>query len=143
LKGSPQAKQAKPDETKSEKSAKHAEVKTASAKFESQGNVNPKWDPENPRDDNPAKIPCGTCEGLHKYADKFCTASKIKGTSKDTPRLTPLDLQQRKYDRQELGHYCNTLTSKPTSIADHHETAAAASATIQASTKAPWKGKAK
>jgi hypothetical protein len=125
------------------KSAKPIETKaTIKGKFESQGNVNPKWDPENPRDDNPSKKLCGTCDGLHKYADEFCTASKKKGTSTDTPRLSPLVLQQRKYDRQELGHYCNTLTAKPASIADHHETAAAASATIQASTKSNgWKSK--
>jgi hypothetical protein len=35
------------------------------------------------------------------------------------------------------------LTSKPTSIADHHETAAAASATIQATAKVAWKQKEK
>jgi hypothetical protein len=50
-------------------------------------------------------------------------------------------LQQRKYDRQELGHFCLSLTSKPTSIADHHETAAANSTAIQASAKPAWKGK--
>jgi hypothetical protein len=137
LKGSSQTK-TKIDESKP---AKQKEVKSASAKFESQGNVNPKWDPDNPRDDNPTKKPCGTCEGLHKYADEFCTAAKIKGTSKDTPRLSPLDLQQRKYDRQELGHYCITLTNKPVSLADHHESAAASSTAIQASAKQPWKGK--
>ncbi len=139
LKGSTSAK------TKVEefKLPKPAESKPATkGKFESQGNVNPKWDPENPRDDNPSKKLCGTCDGLHKYTDEFCTASKKKGTSTDTPRLSPLVLQQRKYDRQELGHYCNTLTAKPASIADHHETAAAASATIQASTKSNgWKSK--
>jgi hypothetical protein len=139
LKGTSQTK-VKVEESKP---AKQKEIKSASAKFESQGNVNPKWDPDNPRDDNPGKKPCGTCEGLHKYADEFCTSSKIKGTSKDTPRLSPLELQQRKYDRQELGHYCIALTSKPTSIADHHETAAAASATIQATAKVGWKQKEK
>jgi hypothetical protein len=139
LKGPSPAK-AKSDESKS---AKPAESKSAvKSKHESQGNVNPKWDPENPRDDNPLKTKCKICEGLHKYADEFCTASKIKGTTTDTPRLTSLQLQQRKYDRQELGHYCNNLTAKPASITDHHETAAAASATIQASTKSNgWKGK--
>jgi hypothetical protein len=139
LKGSSQMK-TKFDE---QKSTKQREIKSAPTKFESQGNVNPKWDPEHPRDDNPSKKPCETCQGLHKYADEFCTASKIKGTSKDTPRLSPLDLQQRKYDRQELGHYCVSLTSKPASIADHHETAAAASATIQATAKVAWKQKSK
>jgi hypothetical protein len=139
LKGSTSAKPKFDDS----KSAKPVETKvTIKGKFESQGNVNPKWDPENPRDDNPSKKLCGTCDGLHKYADEFCTASKKKGTSTDTPRLSPLVLQQRKYDRQELGHYCNALTAKPASIADHHETAAAASATIQASTKSNgWKSK--
>lgn len=138
LKG-PQPAKAKADDSKQ---AKSAEPKTAAKnKFESQGNVNPRWDPENPRDDNPSKAKCKICEGLHKYADEFCTASKIKGTTTDTPRLTSLQLQQRKYDRQELGHYCNNLTAKPVSIADHHETAAAASAAIQSSAKKVWQKK--
>jgi hypothetical protein len=126
------------------KEAKEAAAKTTEVKQPnaiSGNNVNPKWNAENPRDDNPTKEPCKVCKCIHKYADEFCTASKVKGTNTDTPRLSPNELQQRKYDRQELGHFCLSLTNKPTSIADHHETAAANSTAIQASAKPAWKGK--
>jgi hypothetical protein len=127
--------------TKSKQIDQSAKATEGKPKFESSGNVNPKWNAENPRDDNPTKEPCKVCKGIHKYADEFCTASKIKGTNTDTPRLTPIDLQQRKYDRQELGHFCLSLTNKPVSIADHHEATAASSTAIQASAKPVWKGK--
>jgi hypothetical protein len=144
--------QKKDDHTKSEgkhkEKAESTDAKTKSDKseksdnkWEVQGNVNPKWDPDNPRDDNPDKKNCSTCTALHKYADELCTAAKVKGTTTDTPRLAPDILQQRKWDKQELGHYCTKLVSNPsissgkTSIEAHHGKAAATAATLGGAAK--------
>jgi hypothetical protein len=117
------------------KSAEHVDKPKSDKPWEVQGNVNPKWDPLNQRDDNPEKVPCITCTALHKYSHDLCTAAKVKGTQKDTPRLDPKVLQQRKWDKQELGHYCTKLVSNPAlsatkTIETHHANAAETAATL-------------
>jgi hypothetical protein len=115
------------DNSKKDSKKKSEQPADASKPWEVQGNVNPKWDPSNPRNDNPQNIPCEICSpGVHKYGSQYCTSSKIKGTKTDTPRLSQLELQTRKFARQELGHYCTSMTLAPklSSIEDHHETAA-------------------
>jgi hypothetical protein len=112
------------------------------AAWDTQKNVNPLWDPTNQRDDNKDKKPCSICSGIHKYKDELCTASKIKGTTTDTPRLSPTELQKRKWARQQLGFYCSSLTNPPTedastpsSIESHHQKAAAVAKTVDAKPK--------
>lgn len=122
------------------KSAEQIDKPKSDKPWEVQGNVNPKWDPLNQRDDNPHKIPCITCTALHKYSHELCTAAKVKGTQKDTPRLDPKVLQQRKWDKQELGHYCTKLVPNPTlsavkTIETHHANAADTAATLGGSAK--------
>jgi hypothetical protein len=114
----------------------------AKAAWDTQRNVNPLWDPVNQRDDNKDRKPCSICNGIHKYKDELCTASKIKGTTTDTPRLSPAELQKRKWSRQQLGFYCSTLTNPPTedasapsSIESHHQKAAAVAKTVDAKPK--------
>ena len=112
------------------------------AAWDTQKNVNPLWDPANQRDDNKDKKQCSICSGIHKYKDELCTASKIKGTNTDTPRLSPAELQKRKWARQQLGFYCSTLTNPPTedasapsSIESHHKKAAAVAKAVEAKPK--------
>jgi hypothetical protein len=132
-------------EGKQKPAADHADKaksdKVSDNKWEVQGNVNPKWDPNNQRDDNPEKKSCSICNAIHKYADELCTAAKVKGTTTDTPRLDPTVLHQRKWDKQQLGHYCTKLVSNPTlssektSIEAHHGKAAATAATLGGAAK--------
>jgi hypothetical protein len=135
--------QKKDDLVKIEGKQKHTEhidektkpIKSDNKSWEVQGNVNPKWDPNNQRDDNPDKKPCSICTAIHKYSDTLCTAAKVKGTTTDTPRLDPAILHQRKWDKQELGHYCTKLVSNPAtseklSIEAHHGKAANTATTL-------------
>jgi hypothetical protein len=127
---------AKPEssQTKTKTDAHIKPEATSKPIWEVQGNVNPKWDPNNQRDDNPAKKECSICTAIHKYADEFCTAAKVKGTTTDTPRLSPAILHQRKWDKQELGHYCTKLVTNPstapTTIEAHHGKAASTATTL-------------
>ncbi len=136
-----QKKEVKSDKVEGKaKSAEQVDKPKSDKPWEVQGNVNPKWDPQNQRDDNPHKIPCVTCTALHKYSHELCTAAKVKGTQKDTPRLDPKVLQQRKWDKQELGHYCTKLVPNPAlpatkTIEIHHANAADTAATLGGSAK--------
>ena len=127
----PDAPKAKPTAVEDSSASKPA--------WDTQKNVNPLWDPANQRDDNPEKKKCSICQGIHKYKDELCTASKIKGTDKDTPRLSPPELLKRKWKRQQLGFYCAQLVTQPpedgTSIESHHLKAAATAKTVDAAAK--------
>jgi hypothetical protein len=111
------------------------------ASWDTQKNVNPLWDPANQRDDNKDKKQCSICKGIHKYKDELCTASKVKGTTTDTPRLSPAELQKRKWTRQQLGFYCSALTnppadtSPPLTIESHHQRATNVAKTVEAMPK--------